>query len=76
VTEEQRSQLLKLAAEMVRCEGMPPYFAGDWDLPKTTPVTARRKISEKSQISHAQCKNWSRVIVSILDADRKKQAAG
>lgn len=38
MTDEQRSALIKIAGELVRCEHMPPYFVADWELPKSTPL--------------------------------------
>jgi hypothetical protein len=72
VTDEERSKLTKVAAEMVLGNGMPPYSFGGWDLPKTTTVKARREIDSVSQIAHAQCREWARRIMEIVDADRKK----
>jgi len=67
MTDEQRSALMKLAAEMVLCNNMPPEHSSDWLLPKTTPVTARREITAVSRVAHSQCKNWSKRLVKIID---------
>jgi len=64
---EQRSALIKLAGEMVRCKDMPPYFVSDWDLPKTTPVKVRREINAVSKIAHDQCRDWAKRLVNIVD---------
>ena len=71
MTDEERSKLTKVAAEMVRGNGMPPYCFGDWDLPKSTPAKARREIDAVSQIAHAQCREWSKRIMEIVDAKRQ-----
>jgi hypothetical protein len=70
MTEAQKTALKKLAAEMAQCVGMPPLSVGDWDLPQKTPASAQRKISSVSEIADAQCRNWSRRIVELVDADR------
>ena len=71
MTDEERSKLIRLASEMVLCKDMPPHCVADWDLPKTTPAKARREIDSVSQIAHAQCREWSKRIMEIVDADRK-----
>jgi hypothetical protein len=60
MTDEQRSQLIKLAGEMVRCENMPPYFVSDWDLPRTTPLKAKREINTVSQMAHTHSAKFGR----------------
>jgi hypothetical protein len=56
LSDDHKSRLNKLAAEMVRGEGMPREFVEDWDLPKTTPVKAKREIHAASATSLAQCR--------------------
>ena len=73
MTDEQRSALIKIAGELVRCEHMPPYFVADWELPKSTPIGARRKIREASQLAHANCTELATRTVSVVDAMAKEQ---
>lgn len=73
MTDEQRSALIKIAGELVRCEDMPPYFVADWELPKSTPTGARRKIREASQAAHTKCKELATRIVAVVDAMAKEQ---
>jgi hypothetical protein len=52
---------------------MPPYFVADWELPKSTPTGARRKIREASQTAHTKCKELATRIVAVVDAMAKEQ---
>ena len=63
MTDEQKTKLKKLAAEMAQCVGMPPLAVGDWDLPKTTPAKALREIAKASELADAQCRDWAKRIV-------------
>jgi hypothetical protein len=65
--EQKKSRLIKLASEMVLCRGMPPEFVTDWDLPKTTPVTAKREILRATKEAHDKCREWSRRIMEIVN---------
>ena len=67
MTDEQKSVLIKLAAEMVRGESMPHEFVEDWDLPKTTPARARKEIALSSSLAHWQCREWGNRIRKIID---------
>ena len=70
MTGEQKTKLKKLAAEMTQCVSMPPLAVGDWDLPKTTPTKALREIAKASEAADAQCRDWSKRIMELVDADR------
>ena len=72
MNESQISQLIKLAGEMVLGKAMPSEFASDWDLPKSTPRRARRKIEASAAAAHYQCREWSRRIMKIVDESRKQ----
>lgn len=71
MNEEQRSQLIKLAGEMVRSKGMPSPYVEDWDLPKSTPVKARRQIQEAARMANEQARLWAVALRDIVDLDRK-----
>jgi hypothetical protein len=70
MTDEQKTKLKKLAAEMAQCVGMPPLAVGDWGLPKTTPAKALREIAKASELADAQCHDWSKRIMELVDGDR------
>ena len=70
VTEEQRSELMKLASEMVLCQNMPPHCIGDWDIPAPKSAKACREIARVSQASHDQCRIWSKRIMAIVDGGK------
>ncbi len=67
MTEEQRSELMTLAAQMALCQNMPPHCLGDWDMPAPKSAKACREIARVSQASHDQCKAWSKRIVALVD---------
>ena len=74
MTESQRSLLLQIAAEMVHGKGMPPEWIGDWEnIGKATPMKTKREIEFIAKTSQAQCRDWSRRIVSILNAKMKTE---
>lgn len=66
-----RSALLKLAAEMVRCNGMPSPYIEDWNLAKTTPLRTMRQIRDAADKAEKQCKRWAVRLRAIIDADAK-----
>ena len=70
--EQTKSRLIQLAAEMVHGKGMPPEFVTDWELPKTTPVTAKREILRATKEARDKCREWSRRIMEIVDAGKAK----
>lgn len=67
MTPNQRSALLALAAEMIRCQGLPPEFVIDWNLPETTPIKTRRIIHEYMQDTHRQAIRWAKRLVEVLN---------
>jgi hypothetical protein len=67
MTEEQRSELMAIAAQMALCQNMPPHCIGDWDIPAPKSAKACREIARVSQASHDQCKAWSKRIVALVD---------
>ena len=74
MTEGQRSLLLKIAAEMVRGDGMPPEWIGDWqNIGKATPMKTKREIEFAAKESRAQCREWSRRIMQILESTKKDE---
>ena len=70
MTEQEKTTLKRLAAEMLRQQGMPPFCIADWGLPKTTPLNARKQIAEASYTAHEQCRDWAKRIVELVDRDR------
>jgi hypothetical protein len=70
MTEEQRSELMTLAAQMALCQNMPPHCIGDWDMPGLKSQKVRREISRVSQASHDQCRIWSKRIMAIVDGGK------
>jgi len=74
MTESQRSLLLQIAAEMVHGKGMPPEWIGDWEnIAKTTPMKTKREIESAAKELRKQCHEWSRRIMSILNAKMKTE---
>ena len=71
MTEEQRSELMTLAAQMALCQNMPPHCIGDWDMPAPKSGKACREIARVSQAAHDQCRAWSRRIMALVDAKRQ-----
>ena len=67
MTDEERSELKKLAAEMVLCRNMPPNYIGDWDMPSPKSRKACREITRVSEVANDQCKEWSKRIMAIVD---------
>jgi ribosomal protein S27AE len=62
-----KAELIKLAAEMAMCQCMPSTNIEDWDLPKTTPVAAKRKIEASACLAEDQCKSWAIRLRQIVD---------
>lgn len=54
-----QGKLIALAAEMVLGKGLPSSFVEDHQLPKTTPVTARRLISQELERMDRTTKDWA-----------------
>ena len=76
MTEGQRSLLLQIAAEMVHGKGMPPEWIGDWEnIGKATPMKTKREIEFAAKESLAQCREWSRRIMQILNANMRTEGA-
>lgn len=71
MTPQQRSALIKLAADMALGNGLPPESLAEWGLPKSTPVAARREISRQSQHVHQLAIQWAKEIVRIVDEQPK-----
>ena len=63
-----KSELIRLAAEMARCQNMPSPITDDWDLPKTTPKTAFHKIEAAGCLAEDQCKAWAVRLRKIADS--------
>lgn len=64
--EQARSLLIKVAAEMFRGEGMPPQFLEDWELPKTTPVSVKKRLISKSNDAHRKAFAWGQSLKSVI----------
>ena len=66
--EQKKSRLIQLAAEMAHAKEMPLEWIGDWqNIGKATPMKTKREIEAASKIAHAQCREWSRRIMEIVD---------
>ena len=54
------TELVALAAEMSRCDGMPHIYRDDWiDLPSSLSQKAWKEIRHSSERAHARAKEWS-----------------
>ena len=70
--EQKKSRLIQLAAEMAHAKEMPLEWIGDWqNIGKGTPMKTKREIEGAAKIAHAQCREWSRRIMQIVDDGRK-----
>lgn len=76
MTDEQRSQLIKLAGEMLRGQGMPLPEVEDWGLPTGTSRKTRRKIQEAATAASEQARRWAVAIYDIVDRDRVETKGG
>ena len=67
MTNEQiKSELIKLAAEMVRCRCMPSEFIDDWQIPKSTPITTRRMIVRTTMAARDQSVEWGAKLARLV----------
>ena len=66
---QHRSELLKLAAEMVIGRGMPSPYSEDWHLPKTVPKKVMRQIRTAAEQADNQCKDWAVRLRKIVDSE-------
>ena len=64
---EMKTELLNLAAEILRARNMPSEFADDWKFCKTTPKKDRRKAVEAGIESRDQCHKWASRIIAIAN---------
>ena len=64
------SELIALAAEMVRSEGMPSPFLEDWHLPAKTSKYLCREISRKSSQAIEKSISWGVRLRGIVDEMR------
>lgn len=64
---EIKSRLIKLAAQMACREGMPSYYRGDWDLPRSTSRKTFRKIAKSAEIAQDQSRIWAIELKKIID---------
>ncbi len=71
MNESQKSQLIKLAAEMALGKDMPPEFIEDWSLPKSTSQRTKREILIASMIARLMCRDWSKQIMSVVNEDNQ-----
>ena len=68
MTDAEIATLRKLAGEMIRCVGMPPEWIGDWDnISKRTPKKTKRHIEATAKEAQAQCREWGRRIIALVD---------
>lgn len=64
MTHEQKRKLFDLAAEMVRCEGMPSEFVDDW--PKTVGAREKTRIGLKAREKSV---SWAVRIRKIVEGE-------
>lgn len=67
MSNRERSELIKLAAEMVHGVGMPPEYVSDHAWCKTTCAKERDRVVRDAQKAHDQCKDWAMRIKAIAD---------
>lgn len=72
MTPQQRSALLRVATQMFAGDGLPPEFVCDWELPKSTPVTALRQIHRRTDDTRRCVNRWAKEIMRILNEQPKK----
>jgi len=66
--ESARSEIIKIAAEMLHHPALPSSFIEDWDLPKSTPLKTCRKIIDAADKVDEQCKRWAVRLRSVFDS--------
>lgn len=71
MNESQTSQLIKLASEMALGKNMPREFLVDWNLPASTSHGTLRKIEASAKDARAQCLEWSKRIMSVVNEDKR-----
>lgn len=66
---EIRHEFIKVAAELARCEGMPPSDLRDWPITKsTTSRKLTRSIVIRTDNAESQCKEWAVRIRDLADS--------
>lgn len=50
-----RHDVLRIAADLDACKGMPSLYLSDWRLPKTTTQKVARKIMQAANKAHEKC---------------------
>lgn len=73
--EQTRTQLLKLAAEMVRQNGMPSEDLGDYQFPIRTSSKFKRNILETAVMANRQAHQWGVRLIAALNAERRKESS-
>ena len=63
-----KSELIRLAAEMLRGKNMPSMFADDWKLPASTPTKVIRTIEKVGETADEQCRLWATRLKEISDS--------
>jgi len=63
----QRAAIIKVAADLALCYGMPPTDPADWDFDPATPYSDRVKILDWARAAQSQCKFWARKLKDIAD---------
>jgi len=71
MTKGEREKLLKLAAQMVLCTGMPSAEYGDWKWSKSMTKKAWRKVWLSAAMAETTCKQWAKEIRDITDKPKK-----
>lgn len=67
-TREAQSELLKIAAEMVRGEGLPSPYAEDHNWYRTTPVAERIAVERQYEKASNRCKEWAMRLKKVADS--------
>lgn len=62
------SELIRLAAEMARAEGMPSPYLEDHAFYVSTPMAERRRLIAVAQKAENQCRDWAMRLRAVADA--------
>lgn len=65
---EAYSQLIKLAAQMARGDGLMSSFYEDHKWYKSTPMAERRRIVREAETVDSMCKDWAMGVKAAADA--------
>ena len=63
-----KSELIHIAAEMLRGKNMPSMDTDYWNTPKTTPKSVIRKAEKVGEAAQEQCRLWAIRLKEISDS--------